>query len=63
MVMRADYKALAEDSQWQQTRVAADINMAAMRGEGYSIALFYRRQAALAALYVDDPAEPPVLRD
>ncbi len=32
MVMRADYKALAEDSQWQQTCAAADINMAAMRG-------------------------------
>ncbi len=40
MVMRADYKALAEDSQWQQTCAAADINMAAMRGEVYSIALF-----------------------
>ena len=40
MVMRADYKALAEDSQWQQTCVAADINMAGMRGEVYSIALF-----------------------
>ena len=63
MVMRADYKALAEDSQWQQTRVAADINMAGMRGEVYSIALFLRRQAALAAVYVDEAAEPPVLRD
>jgi hypothetical protein len=39
-MMRADYKALAEDSQWQQTCAAADINMAAMRGEVYSIALF-----------------------
>ncbi len=40
MVMRADYKALTEDSQWQQMCAAADINMAAMRGEVYSIALF-----------------------
>ncbi len=62
-MMRADYKALAEDSQWQQTRAAADINMAAMRGEVYSSALFYRRQAALAAVYVDDLTEPPVQCD
>ncbi|WP_172953935.1 MULTISPECIES: hypothetical protein [Aeromonas] len=43
--MRADYKALAVDSQWQQSLDTAEISMAALRGAVYSSALFYRQLA------------------